>query len=146
MLLVVDEERHWVGFHNAASLKLPDRLAGERIEREEIAFVGSAEDNASRRRQQSSPGRGLQAKLPTQFSGRGIESANRSVCFIATQCALAAASEERAGFVLRFALVVIRTHLTHWHKEEFVARVIAWRKPIRCALQARPHQRPFYTR
>ena len=39
MLLVPDEKRHRTGSDRAAGLELPQRFAGLRVEREEVAFV-----------------------------------------------------------------------------------------------------------
>ena len=55
VLPAVDEERHRSGSNRAAGLKLPERLAVRRIQREHVPFIGTAEDEPARGGQYSQP-------------------------------------------------------------------------------------------
>ena len=66
----------------AASLELPQRLAGPRVEREEIALRRSAEHETARCRHHARPGRRRQLEVPHLFAGLDVERAHRAPRFL----------------------------------------------------------------
>src|SRR5439155_21502811 len=75
VLLAVGEERDRSGSNRPTRLKLPERLAGRGIERKEIAFIRSAEDEVTGSRHHAGPGGRGQAEIPRHGAGLDIERA-----------------------------------------------------------------------
>src|SRR5579871_4912950 len=70
-LAPVDAERNGIGGDAPAGLKVPERLAGLSIEREEVAFVRTGKDQAAASREHARPRRGVQWELPSHLASGG---------------------------------------------------------------------------
>ena len=116
VLFAVGEKRHRPGSDRAAGLELPQRLAGRRVERVEVAFVRSAEHQSAGRGHHAGPGRRRQREVPHRLAGLHVERAHGAPRFL-VEPLFAAAGVVGARPVLDGGLEVDRSHLAHRHVE-----------------------------
>src|SRR4051794_10748678 len=95
VLLATGEERHRPRSNRATGLELPQRFAGLRIEREEVSFVRSAEDETAGRGHHAGPCRRRQLEVPCLLAGLDVDRADRAPRFF-VEPLLAAAGVIRA--------------------------------------------------
>src|SRR4030095_11871224 len=112
-----------------ARLKFPQRLTGGGVKREEIAFIGSAEDQTSGGGEDASGGGRVQTKLPFFVTCRRVEGANSSPALVDRQLVFAATREHGADFELRFALEVDAADFTRRNVEQLRKRTVGRTEP-----------------
>src|SRR6266542_3289212 len=123
VLLAVREIRHRTGSDRAAGLELPQRFARARVEREEVAFLRSAEYETTGGRHHARPWRRWQREVPHWLPGLHVDGANRAPRFL-VEPLFAAAGVVGPGFVLDARLVVDRSHFADRHIEHLRRRAV----------------------
>ncbi len=121
-------------------MEIPERLAGRGIQREDVALVATAEDQAAGRGHHARPRRGMQHEFPLLPAGQDVERPDRTRSIVALQRLLATAEEGFAFFVFHVGLVVDRAHQANGNEELFRLRVVGRAEPVGRALKARPDQ------
>ena len=79
MLFAVTQVGDGIGGDLPAGLKIPQGFAGGGIEREKVAFLAAAKDQATGRREHASPGRRMQSEFPPQMAGFRLECSDRAI-------------------------------------------------------------------
>src|SRR5262249_36357984 len=113
-----------------ACLKVPQRFPCHRVECVEVPFIRPAKNDSAAGSHHSRPGRRLNRELPPQLPCPTLERANRSTRLIACESTHSSSGEKDPRLILRFALVIVCTHLTHCHIEQFVHWIVRRTEPV----------------
>src|SRR5262249_40931470 len=119
--------------------------AGLGVEREEVAFVRSAEDQAAGRGHDAGPRWRRQREVPDLLTRLHIERADRAPRFF-VETLLGSACVVRAWAVLDRGLVVNGTHFAYRYVKKAGRRAVRGARPVRRALQTRIDERAFLRR
>src|SRR5262249_37579623 len=74
-----DRVGHRRGIDRSSALKVPERLAGGRVESDEVSLRIAAENQTARGRQHARPGRRGMLPFPLYFAGVGIDRRPRAI-------------------------------------------------------------------